>query len=607
VCSSPELKKALEFADARLLSAVLTCVTGDVHTVPDTMDRPDVVELAMQLLPPVIDGSVLVPALTDEVLQVAMERAAGEPVPSKYRPFVREQMMLGPIEPALKLEVPDDASIVIVGAGASGLALAHALDRAGVTSFTILDKNPEPGGTWWQNRYPGCRVDTPSLLYSFTFDPDPGWPNHFSFQPDLLNYMKKTAAPFLDRIVSGAEVQRLTWEDDLWRVEYLDADGQAQTQSATIVIGATGFLHVSKYPAFPGMNAFYGPSFHSSEWNDIDLHGKRVAVIGTGASANQIVPAIVNDADRVLVFQRSAHWVVSHPNYDQPLEGTSRWLIDHVPTYLNWFRFRQFWMIGDGLLAFMRIDPHWSNQERSVNELNDRVRARATEYIHAQLAMKPELIEVCTPDFPPYAQRMIVDNGWYSTLCRDDVDLVSSPIQGIEETGVRTTDGLHEVDVIIYATGFETNHVLGSIDIRGRNGVNVRERLDSHPRAYLGMALEDCPNLFITSGPNGVPVHGGAGTLTAECQASYIIHCLQQMFDHGWTSIEIAKDALHQFVQATEAENRNYVWSLEGISNWFKGSVGTGSSVALPWAIVDLWAECRNPDVTVFNRVSRDR
>ena len=249
---------------------------------------------------------------SDEVLQVAMDRAAGAPVPSKYRPFVREQMMLGPIERTLKLEVPDDASIVIIGAGASGLALAHALDQAGVTSFTILDKNPEPGGTWWQNRYPGCRVDTPSLLYSFTFDPDPGWPNHFSFQPDLLNYMNKTAAPFRDRIVSGAEVQRLTWEDDLWRVEYLDADGQAQTLSATIVIGATGFLHVRKYPTFPGMNAFCGPSFHSSEWNDgIDLHGKRVAVIGTGASANQIVPAIANDADRVLVFQRSAHWVVS--------------------------------------------------------------------------------------------------------------------------------------------------------------------------------------------------------------------------------------------------------------------------------------------------------
>jgi 4-hydroxyacetophenone monooxygenase len=333
---------------------------------------------------------------SDEVLHAAMRLAAGGEVPAEYGPLVREQRGFGPPVEPKPLKAPAGFKVVIIGAGVSGVLAAIRLEQLGVSSFTILEKNPEPGGTWWQNSYPGCRVDTPSLLYSYSFAPDPGWPEHFSHQPDLLNYVKKTvvAGNFRDRLRCNTAVESMTWNDAsaVWELEVRGADGSTERMTANFVIGATGLLRISKLPNIEGVGSFKGPAFHSTHWDhDVDLHGKRVAVIGTGASANQIVPAIAPIANEVLIYQRTPHWMLSHPQYGKALSGTERMLIEKIPTYLSWFRFRQFWQVGDEILPTLRIDPAWPHPERSVNAANDKLRAQLSEYIKAQLGDRAEL------------------------------------------------------------------------------------------------------------------------------------------------------------------------------------------------------------------------
>jgi 4-hydroxyacetophenone monooxygenase len=598
-----ELADALVEADRRTLAAVLTHLTGDVDLVPDIRDREHILRLAAELLPKYIEAGVVEPP-SDEVLDAAMALAAGGVVPSKYGPFVREQMAIGPAVPSVPVTPPGSAwTIAIIGAGVTGLALAHYLDSVGLSEFTIFEKRPSVGGTWWSNRYPGCRVDTPSLLYSYSFNTDPGWPHHFSFQPSLLEYMRDTAVQFEGRIKTSTTVERLEWDErrNQWQVT-LRTEGAADAEQifVDIVLGATGFLSSPRLPVIPGMASFTGPAFHSSQWDtSVDVTGRRVAVIGTGASANQIVPAISSVAEHVTVFQRSPHWVTPHPYYGKPLTGTQRYLIEQVPSYLQWFRFRQFWVVGDGILSLMRRDPSWPHPERAVNAQNDALRETLTEYINEQLADHPDLRERVLPDFPPYAKRMIVDNGWYASLGRPNVSLVTEPIKRITPAGAEVEGESIEVDVIVYATGFNTNQVLNPIQIIGRSGVDLRTQLNQRPESYYGIALKDCPNLFMTSGPNGVTVHGGAGTLLAEIQCSYIVQCLRMLSESGASNMVVKDAALEEFTRSAKEENAKYAWSTPGVTNWYAAG-GEGAAVAFPWSIYDLWAEAQGPDASAF-------
>ncbi len=478
-----DISSLLASADRRTLAAVVTHLSGDPRAVPDLRDRAQIEELAARLLPLYLAGEKTAGPPSDEVLQAAMNLAAGEKVPAEYGPMVREQMGIGPTVASQPLNPPADFHVVIIGAGVTGVLAGLKLDQMGLPSFTILEKNPEPGGTWWQNSYPGCRVDTPSLLYSYSFAPDRGWPEHFSHQPDLLNYVKDivTTHNFGDRLQCNTSVEAMTWNDEnaTWELDIRRHDGSADHIHANFVIGATGLLRISKLPQIDGVNDFAGPSFHSTHWNhDVKLAGKRVAVIGTGASANQIVPAIAPVTSEVLIYQRTPHWMLSHPQYGKALSGLERMLIDKIPTYLSWFRFRQFWQIGDPILPTLRVDPSWPYPERSVNAANDKLRSQLTEYVKMQLGNRPELIAKVLPSYPPYGKRMLLDNGWYQALLRDDVRLISEPIQRITADGVTTSAGHEKVDVIVFATGFDTGRVLWPIQVTGRGGVNVREQLD---------------------------------------------------------------------------------------------------------------------------------
>lgn len=369
--------------------------------------------------------------------------------------------------------------------------------------------------------------------------------------------------------------------------------------AANVVVGATGYLSVPRVPSIPGADTFEGESFHSTAWPSVDCTtGRRVAVIGSGASANQIVPALAGSASEVVAYQRTPHWITGHPYYGRSLAGVERWLMDNIPSYQSWFRFRQFGVVGDRNLPLMRVDPEWPHPERSVNQANDKLRLVMTKYIEEQTQSKPELLAKVLPTYPPYAKRLVVDNG-YRALCRDDVLLITDPIERITPKGIETANGLEPVDVIVYATGFQTNRILWPVEVVGFGGADIRQRLDNAPEAYLGYAFEDCPNLFVTTGPNGIPVHGGAGTFVAESQAAYIGEVLRHMFESDVRRIEINPKALRKFVDETSKKNAQYVWSTDGVDNWFKGTVGS-TSLVLPLTNLAVWQEGQDPDMSVY-------
>ena len=361
---------------------------------------------------------------------------------------------------------PDvEFSVAIIGAGMSGLLAAHRLQQAGVP-FVVLEKNDDVGGTWWENTYPGCRVDNPNHLYSYSFAQKHDWPQHFSTQGALQQYFA-TCADDLDlrrHVRFGTEVVSARFDEtsSSWTLEVRTAEGNG-TVVAQAVISAVGQLNRPKLPDIAGRDRFGGPSFHSARWDhDVDLRGKRVAVIGNGASAAQFIPVIADDVAELRIFQRTPNWFGPTPDYHEEVSDGQRWLYTHVPFYSEWHRFWIFWRTADGVLPNVTVDPAWEGHGLSVSEANELARLLLTAYLEAEFADRPELLAQVVPTYPVGAKRILRDNGiWARTLKRPHVQLVTEKITEITPTGIVTGDGQeHEVDVVIYGTGFQASRFL---------------------------------------------------------------------------------------------------------------------------------------------------
>jgi 4-hydroxyacetophenone monooxygenase len=592
---------ALGVADARSLAATIAYLTEDEAPEIDPRDRAALTALAERELPRFVGKSLAdLGERSTETLRRCMALAGGQSVPDDYEALVRSYFRLSPSTSASRHEPTrsSDLTVTIIGGGVTGILVAHSLEEAGFSNFQILEKRPEPGGVWWQNRYPGCRVDTPSLIYSYSFDPDPGWHDHFSYQPDVLGYVKRHAARFADRIRTGVEVRSLSWDEAAseWNVEcWSEHEQRVVTIRSNFVVGATGVLHIPRIPDIRGASTFTGRSFHSSRWDEsVDLAGKRVAVIGAGASANQIVPAIAGTASDVLVYQRTPHWIVAHPQYGARLVGAERYLVEAIPSYAEWYRFRQFWTLGDAALESIKIDPNWPHLDRSANAANDRLRAKLVAYIESRLGHRPELLELVTPSYPPYTKRMLLDNGWYDALGRDDVRLVTAPICFIDATGIGTEAGHEAVDVIVYATGFHTDKYLGDMPIVGTGGSDIRANLDRTGESYLGVLLPNAPNFFLTWGPYSVPGHGGSGMFISECQANYIVECVRLVAATGSHQLLVNDSSVAAFMAAMAESVKGLVWTLSDESSWYRRS--DGRVAVLPRRLLDLWEDTRRVD-----------
>ena len=392
-------------------------------------------------------------------------------------------------------EVKADSPVLVIGCGMAGILAGIRLKQAGLP-FTIVDKNPGPGGTWWENRYPGARVDVGSHQYCYSFEPADHWSEFYCQQPELRAYFTSTVDKFGLRphCRFDTTVTKLRWDDEHagWIANLGGADGTEEIVHARFVISAVGSLNIPKLPDIPGMDLFTGPSFHSARWPEgLPLAGTRFALVGAGASGFQIGPAIADQVERLTIFQRTAQWIIPNPLYHAPVPPGDKWALRHLPFYGRWYRFI---MTFAGIAAgvdFYRIDPtHEDPTGRSVNAVHAKRANALLGWMTSLIAERPDLAPKVVPDYPALGKRVLQDDGsWLRCLQQPNVELVRTAIDRIVPDGVLTVDGTHyAADVICYATGFRHNDYLASMDLTGRDGTvparPVGRRTDRLPRHH---------------------------------------------------------------------------------------------------------------------------
>ncbi len=551
-------------------------------------------------------GRLTPAALTSDRVAEMLETALDEDVPREYGPLLAEELGVRSRDVDVPVPAPGRRmSVVIIGAGLSGLCLAAKLHAAGIEHL-VLEKNSSVGGTWLENTYPGCGVDTPSHLYSFSFAPNSGWSRYFAKRDEVSSYLEKFADDLDVRrsIRFDTEVLRADWNQDAgeWAVQIRTSDNTEETLSADILVSAVGMVNRPSVPHFEGLDDFAGPAMHTAQWrSDVELAGKTVGVLGTGASAMQLVPSIADTAGRVIVFQRSKQWALPHPNYQRQVSEDVRYVMDEVPFYLAWYRLRAFWNFSDRLHPALQIDPDWEFPARSINADNEKHRIFLTEYIKSELGERSDLIDQVLPDYPPYGKRPLIDNGWFRAVCRDDVDLVTDAVAHIGAHSITTTAGAeYEIDVLVLATGFKTLQFLWPMEIRGRSGETLREMWGrDDARAYLGMTVPDFPNFFILNGPNTNAGHGGSAIISTEFQTRYVMQILGHMLSDELASIEIRADVFNAYNHELDEALSRSIWSHQGMTTYYRNDAGR-IVISSPWKYLDYWTRTREADMTQF-------
>ncbi|KZM73993.1 DUF4873 domain-containing protein [Nocardia terpenica] len=485
-----------------------------------------------------------------------------------------------------------DAEIVIVGAGFGGIGIAIELRRAGITDFVILEKADEVGGTWRDNTYPGAGCDVMSLMYSFSYAQNHRWSRLFARQPEILDYLRRTVDSYDLRrhLRLRSEVTAMDFDDDADRWTVRTADGRQFRPR--VVIMAPGPLHEPSVPDLPGRESFRGRSFHSARWeHDFEVAGKRIAVIGTGASAVQFVPQIAKQAARVTVFQRTPHWILPKP--DRRLSDPERGLFRTVPGAQRLSRWGVYWAYESMIPGF--LDPKRMGRMERV--------ARA--HLRRQVP-DPELRRLLTPDYRLGCKRILVSNNYYPALRRDNAELVTDSIDRITESGIVAGGVAREFDAIVYATGFKISDRYADQHLVGANGLTIQRAWRDGMEAFLGVAVHGFPNLFMVVGPNSGGGHQSI-VFMIEAQARYIRQCVQLMRRTSGTRMEVRRATQHEFNRRIQAKLARTVWNSGGCSSWYLDERGVNRA-AWPGSSVSYWRALRRLDPGHFDlTVAADR
>lgn len=446
--------------------------------------------------------------------------------------------------------------IVVIGAGPGGIIAARALRLAGYDDVTVLEKADGPGGTWRHNRYPGAACDVQAHLYSFSFAPNPNWSRPYAEQPELLEYFERVVDDegLRDCMRFGVEVVSASWDDD--HAEWHLTTSTDERIDADVVLSAVGMFNELSIPDIDGLDSFGGPCFHTARWPDnLDLDGKRVAVIGSAATAVQMVPAIAPIVDHLTVFQRSAPWVM--PKMDEPFSDEQRGRFAADPASRLDVR-RLLWDRVEGAILFSEASVEISRNAALAN---------------LEAVDDPETRRRLTPDGPFGCSRPLTASNWYPTFNRTDVELVTEPIERVERDAVVTADGArHECDVLILSTGFRASKYLSAIDVTGRDGVRLVDEWNDGAIAWHGIATSGFPNLFQLYGPN---TNNGSIIYMLECQVDLIVRELQRMDERRLAWIDVTSEA--QAAYNDEVQQRIAAigpWAGDGCSNYYRSESG---------------------------------
>ncbi len=484
------------------------------------------------------------------------------------------------------VERPD---VLIVGAGLGGLGMAIRLLQSGQPDLVVLEKADGVGGTWRENTYPGAACDVASVMYSYSFAPNRRWTRLYAEQPEILDYINQVASDYdLERYIRF-NTEAVSYEFDETEDRWSVRTSSGREYRPRIVVLAHGALHLPNIPDLPGMAGFAGPVFHSANWDhSVDLKGKRVAVIGTGASAAQFVPKIAETADRVTVIQRTAHWVL--PKADRPLSKTERRLFRWLPPVQWLYRNIAYWTHEVPVLAFLH--------PRFV-KLLERAALRTLHKQVPDAGLRAKL----TPDYQIGCKRILLSNDYMPSLLRSNVDLVTASVEEFTPTGVRTAAG-HEIhsDVVILGTGFQTQNRCADIPISGRDGLTIQDAWRDGMVAYLGMTVSGFPNMFMIMGPNS---GGGAQSIlfVIESQIQHIIELMRLMKARRATGVEVRADVQRDFNSWLHGKLGKSVWNTGGCTSWFLDHTGHNRQ-SWPGTGTSYWRATRriDPDAFTFTR-----
>ncbi|MET3934540.1 NAD(P)/FAD-dependent oxidoreductase [Arthrobacter sp. OAP107] len=506
------------------------------------------------------------------------------------------------------IAVGRDFSVAVIGSGVSGMAAAYRLKQAGVP-YTVFEKGHSVGGTWWKNTYPGVRLDTPNYAYSFSFAQRDDWPQQFSQGPEIFEYTRQVAerGGILDNIEFNTEVTSADYDETtgLWNVDTIDAGGRPATRLFNAVITAVGQLDRPKYPDVPGRESFAGIQMHSAEWdNSVDVTGKRVAVIGTGASAYQIVPAIVDQVSALTVFQRSSPWMLPTKGYYDDMPDSVQWLVRKLPHYGQWLRFWQHWLGVEGRQHTAVAEPGW-NRPGSVSAVNEKVRRELTELLASQYQDRPDLLAKVTPNYIVGGKRMLRDNGvWAESLKKPQTTLVTEGLDRMVPEGIVTKDGvLHEVDIIVYATGFQASDFLEPLQITGRKGADLHEYWGGDAKAFAGITVPNFPNLFMVAGPNTGHVVNGSLYSMIEYGVEYILEAIRIIVENDLKGLDLKQEVLDGFIEKLDAASATKAWGHPSVQTWYKNRFGRVSQI-WPYKVVDFWNITRTVNLDDYNQLA---
>ncbi len=457
-------------------------------------------------------------------------------------------------------------SVAIVGSGFSGIGLAIRLKQDGVEDFAVLERGDGVGGTWHFNTYPGCACDVPSHLYSFSFAPNPGWSRTYSRQPEIRDYLERVVDDFgvREKIRLGCEVKTARWDGEAW-----DIETSAGPLRARVLVSATGPLVEPKIPPFPGLDAFAGPAFHSARWDhSVDLAGKRVAAVGTGASAIQFVPAIAPKVARLHVFQRTPPWVMPHSS--RPITRTEKRIYAKLPLAQR--------LVRGGIYAGRELLVLGFVKQPRIMRGIEKIAER-----HMRGAIDdPALLAKVRPGYTIGCKRILPSNEWYPALARDNVELVTDPIAEVRERSIVTESGAErEVDAIVFGTGFHVVDMPVARMVRGRDGRTLEEAWQGSPRAHLGTTVAGFPNLFILLGPNTGLGHSSM-VYMIESQIAYVMDALRELRRNGHRTVEVRPDVLQRYNRDVQRRMKRTVWST-GCKSWYLDEQGNNPTLWPDW------------------------
>jgi cation diffusion facilitator CzcD-associated flavoprotein CzcO len=485
---------------------------------------------------------------------------------------------------------PSDVRIAIVGAGFGGLGMAIKLQEAGIEDFVVLERHDDVGGTWHANTYPGCQCDIPSHLYSFSFAPNPEWSRTYATQPEIWRYLRNVAERYgiTDRIRLGCALESATWDEDanLWRLE--TARGPL---TAEMVVTAPGGLSEPSVPKVKGLDGFEGKILHTATWDsDYDFEGKRIAVVGTGASAIQAVPELREQVEQLTVFQRTPPWVV--PHRDRPISERERVLYRRFPALQRLVRSAVYWR-NEMLVPALVFRPR-------LLRVVERV---ARRHIASQVA-DPELRAKLTPDYTIGCKRILPSNRWYPALTAPNVEIAFGGLEEVRGNSVVLPDGeQREVDAIVFATGFYvTEFPLGNV-IRGRDGVSLSEIWKGSPQAYRGTAAAGFPNFFWITGPNTGLGHNSI-VFMIEAQLNYLMDAIRTMEHSGANRVEVHREAQDAYNVRLQQRLPRSVWNSGGCQSWYIDANGKNTTI-WPDFTWRFWQENQRFDAGSYELTSR--